>query len=112
MQGGLLSNPLKRLATMALHECISHWDDRPHLVRRVRLQVDPVTRGPVLLTQEAVILLNRTGHEVLVRCDGSRTLSQIAAELGTLYPVVGLALAQDVSRYLERLAQKGWVEWI
>jgi pyrroloquinoline quinone biosynthesis protein D len=87
-------------------------DKRPQLAKRVRLQIDPVNREPVLLSQEAVILLNRTGHEVLARCDGTRMLSQICAELETLYSTAGPVLAQDVSRYLERFTQKGWVEWI
>jgi pyrroloquinoline quinone biosynthesis protein D len=87
-------------------------DDRPRLVRRVRLQTDPISGGPVLLTQETVVLLNRTGHAVLSRCDGNKTLSQITAELETLYSSLSPALAQEVSAYLERLTEKGWVEWL
>jgi pyrroloquinoline quinone biosynthesis protein D len=97
---------------MVSKECNPNPPSRPRLAKRVRMQTDPVTHGPVLLTQETVIVLNRTGHEVLRRCDGSRTVSQITLELCSLYPAAGTSLAEDVSCYLQRLTQKGWVEWI
>lgn len=78
----------------------------------MRLQTDPISGDPVLLTQETVVLLNRTGHAILSRCDGSKTLSQIIAELEALYSNLSPDLLQEVSAYLERLTEKGWVEWL
>ena len=63
-------------------------------------------------SQESIILLNKTGHEILVRCDGTRTLSEIIKQLGIRYPTAKANLARDVSEYLERLGQKGLLEWI
>ena len=89
-----------------------HVNKRPRLVKRARLQVDPVRKRAVLQSQESIILLNKTGHEILVRCDGTRTLSEIVKQLGIRYPIAQANLARDVSEYLERLGQKGLLEWI
>jgi pyrroloquinoline quinone biosynthesis protein D len=85
---------------------------RPSLVKHVRLQIDPVTGEPVLLSQEAVLTLNRSGYEILQRCDGSRTLSQLIRELETQYQVPNGKLVQDVLRYVDKLTQKGLLQWI
>lgn len=85
---------------------------RPSLVKHVRLQIDPVTGEPVLLSQEAVLTLNRSGYEILRRCDGSRTLTQLIRELETQYQVIDGKLAPEVSRYVDILSQKGLLQWI
>jgi|GraSoi2013_100cm_1033763.scaffolds.fasta_scaffold10984_3 pyrroloquinoline quinone biosynthesis protein D len=86
--------------------------NRPCLAKRVRLQIDPVSGKPVLLNQEAVILLNRTGYEILEQCDGTRTLTEIIEELGNRYAIAKTTLTQDVSQYVEKLNQKGLLQWI
>jgi pyrroloquinoline quinone biosynthesis protein D len=89
-----------------------HLTSRPCLAKRVRLQVDPVSGRPVLLNQEAIILLNKTGHEIVLRCDGTRTLSAIIEELENQYAIAKTTLARDVSKYAENLSQKGLLQWI
>ena len=84
----------------------------PSLVKHVRLQIDPVTGEPVLLSQEAVLTLNRSGYEILQRCDGSRTLTQLISELETQYQVPNGKLVPDVLRYVDKLSQKGLLQWI
>lgn len=84
---------------------------RPRLAKRVRLQIDPVSKQAVLQNQESVILLNISAHEILLRCDGTRTLSEIIKELGIEYPTAKAILAQDVSQYVNHLGQKGLLEW-
>jgi pyrroloquinoline quinone biosynthesis protein D len=90
----------------------SRASQRPALVKHVRLQIDPVTGEPVLLGQEAVLTLNRSGYEILQRCDGSRTLTQLIRELETQYQVPNGKLVPDVLRYLDKLSQKGLLQWI
>jgi pyrroloquinoline quinone biosynthesis protein D len=85
---------------------------RPALVKHVRLQIEPVTGEPVLLSQEAVLTLNRCGYEILQRCDGSRTLTQLISELETQYQVNDGKLASDVLRYVDKLSRKGLLQWI
>jgi pyrroloquinoline quinone biosynthesis protein D len=85
---------------------------RPHLAKRARLQSDPVSGGPVLLHQEAVIVLNHSGYEILRLCDGTHTSSEIIQELETQYPTAKSILSQEVLQYLEAISQKGLIEWI
>ena len=85
---------------------------RPALVKHVRLQIDPVTGEPVLLSQEAVLTLNRSGYEILQRCDGSRTLGRLIRELETQYQVPNGKLVLEVLRYVDKLSQKGLLQWI
>jgi hypothetical protein len=40
-------------------------NDRSRLAKRARLQSDPDSERPVLLHQEAVIVLNHSGYEIL-----------------------------------------------
>ena len=89
----------------------SHLNDRPRLAKRARLQIDPISKKPVLQSQESVILLNSTGHEILVRCDGTRTLSEIIEELALQYPAAKSRLAREVSQYVEHLGGKGLLVW-
>ena len=85
---------------------------RPSLVKHVRLQIDPMTGEPVLLSQEAVLTLNRPGYEILQRCDGTRTLTQLISELEVQYQATNGTLGPDVLRYVDELSQKGLLQWI
>jgi pyrroloquinoline quinone biosynthesis protein D len=85
---------------------------RPRLAKRVRLQIDPVSAKPVLLNQESVVLLNKTGYEILLRCDGTRSLAEIIEELGNQYPAAKATLAREVLQYAESLHREGLLEWI
>lgn len=81
--------------------------DRPRLARHVRLAVDRRRGKPVLLLPETVIVLNGTGAAILELCDGRRSVAEIVAELGARYAAVP---ADDVRRYLSRLADRRCVE--
>jgi pyrroloquinoline quinone biosynthesis protein D len=87
-------------------------NNRPRLAKRVRLQIDPASGEPVLLHQEAVIVLNDSGYEILSLCDGMHTLSEIIQGLESIYPTAKPILAQEVLHYIEAISQKGLVEWI
>jgi pyrroloquinoline quinone biosynthesis protein D len=85
---------------------------RPSLAKHARLQIDRLTGEPVLLSQEAVFTLNGSAYEVLKRCDGTRSFTQLVEELAERYPSATIALWSDALRYLEKLSQKGLVQWI
>jgi pyrroloquinoline quinone biosynthesis protein D len=70
---------------------------RPALAPRVRLQMDPVEGGPVLLYPEGLLKLNETAHEVLTRCDGKKTVEDIVTLLGEEYEVDADTLRTDVT---------------
>jgi pyrroloquinoline quinone biosynthesis protein D len=81
--------------------------DRPRLGLHVRLTYDEARGRHVLLTPEAVTLLNATGATILELCDGERTLADIIAELRERYEVV---LDAEVRDFLARLVEKRCVE--
>jgi pyrroloquinoline quinone biosynthesis protein D len=84
---------------------------RPCLAKSARLQIDPVTGKPVLLCQEAVIQINRTGYEILLQCDGTRRVADIVEELETRYSLAKTTLFREVSEYLEQIDLRGLLQW-
>jgi pyrroloquinoline quinone biosynthesis protein D len=80
---------------------------RPRLARHVRLRFDPARGRHVLLTPEAVTVLNGTGAVVLELCDGQRTVAEIVAELRGRYAHVD---DDEVRVFLDRLAARRCLE--
>jgi pyrroloquinoline quinone biosynthesis protein D len=80
---------------------------RPELARRVRLTFDRARNQHVLLGPETVVVLNRTGADILGLCDGRRTVAEIVAELGERYERV---VDDEVRGFLVRLVAKRCVE--
>jgi pyrroloquinoline quinone biosynthesis protein D len=87
-------------------------NNRPRLAKRVRLRIDAVSGDPVLLHQEAVVLLNQTGYETLRLCDGTRTSREILQELENQYPAAKSVLSREVLQYFEAISQRGLIEWV
>ena len=86
-------------------------DNRPRLAQRARLKIDALSGNPVLLHQEAVIVLNQTGYEILQLCDGTRTLQEILQDLENQYPTAKSILVREVLEYFEAIGQTGLIEW-
>jgi pyrroloquinoline quinone biosynthesis protein D len=80
---------------------------RPRLAPHVRLVFDRARDRHVLLTPEAVTVLNGTGASVLGLCDGHRTVAEIVAELRGRYDRVDDG---EVRLFLDRLAARRCVE--
>ena len=81
--------------------------DRLRVAPHVRLTYDPARRRHVLLSPEAVAVLNGTGVAVLRLCDGTRTVAEIVAGLRSRYDRVDDA---EVRRFLDHLAARRYVE--
>jgi pyrroloquinoline quinone biosynthesis protein D len=81
--------------------------DRPRLAPHVRLTFDPARERHVLLTPEAVSVLNGTGAAILALCDGKRTVAEIGAELRGRYQRVD---DDEVRLFLDRLAARRYLE--
>jgi pyrroloquinoline quinone biosynthesis protein D len=80
---------------------------RPQLARHVRLMFDRAREQHVLLQPESVVVLNRTGADILGLCDGRRTVTDIEEELHGRYDRV---VDDEVQHFLARLVAKRCVE--
>jgi pyrroloquinoline quinone biosynthesis protein D len=80
---------------------------RPRLARHVRMRFDAARGQHVLLSPEAVLLINDTGAAIVELCDGRRTIAEIQSELHSRYDQVADG---DVRRFLADLVAKHDVE--
>ena len=76
---------------------------RPRLGPHLRLRFDRSRGKHVLLGPEAVIVLNRTGADVVGLCDGSRTVAGIVDELRSRYE---RPVDDEVRDFLARMAAR------
>ncbi|GAA4689644.1 hypothetical protein GCM10023215_27460 [Pseudonocardia yuanmonensis] len=76
---------------------------RPRLAPHVRLTFDRARDRHVLLRPECVVVLNRTGADILGLCDGRRTVAGIVEDLRKRYDRVAEA---DVQRFLSGLVDR------
>ncbi len=77
----------------------------PKLARGCKLR----TRedGDYLLMPESMLRMNRTGCEILKRCDGAHTVEQIVAELQAVFAgVEAEKLNAEVDSFLARLKER------
>jgi pyrroloquinoline quinone biosynthesis protein D len=74
----------------------------------MRLQWEPAQNAHVLLYPEGMIKLNGSAGEIMKRCDGSRTVAEITADLERAFATSGLA--RDVEAFLAMALAKQWVE--
>lgn len=84
----------------------SKLPERPRLAPGVRLHFDKTRNAWVLLGPERVIETEGPASEILRRCDGSRTVSQIVDELAAIYNAERSEIAGDVTDMLAELVEK------
>ncbi len=78
-------------------------ESRPALARGVRLRTDPLNGEPVLLYPEGFLPLDSTSHDILIRCDGERTVAAIVEDLSAEYEADPDELRADVVEYIVQL---------
>ena|ERR1700758_4098298 len=83
---------------------------RPTLRALFRLQFEPAQDAFVLLYPEGMVKLNQSASEIIKRCDGTRGVKQLVAEVESTFNRVGLA--HPVNAFLAEATARGWVEWI
>jgi pyrroloquinoline quinone biosynthesis protein D len=81
-------------------------ESRPRLAPGCRLN-DKTQASRVLLMPERALHLNGPSLEIVERCDGTRTVRQIIAELQALYSKAEpQRVEQDILGYLGRLQEQ------
>jgi pyrroloquinoline quinone biosynthesis protein D len=80
----------------------------PRVARGFRLQWEEAQGCHVLLYPEGMVKLNRSAGEILARCTGTASVTEIVAELEAAFGATGLQ--GDVERFLDMARQQRWVE--
>jgi coenzyme PQQ biosynthesis protein PqqD len=82
---------------------------RPALAKHVRLQIDPVTRQPVLLYPEGILELNPTAAVIVRHCDGQTNLATIITTLAAEYEATEEELCEDVFDCVSQLRARNFM---
>jgi pyrroloquinoline quinone biosynthesis protein D len=80
----------------------------PRVGSRFRLQWEEAQKSWVLLFPEGMVKLNGPAGEIMKRCDGASSVSQIVADLERAFGRQGLQA--DVLSFLEIARGKHWIE--
>jgi len=81
---------------------------QPKLRALFRMQWEPAQDTFVLLYPEGMVKLNQSAAEILKRCDGTRDVAAIVADLEHAFNTSGLA--PDVEAFVAEAARRGWLE--
>ncbi|MGF6782257.1 pyrroloquinoline quinone biosynthesis peptide chaperone PqqD [Paraburkholderia sp. GAS334] len=95
--------------SMSLSESDSE-SARPTLRALFRLQFEPAQDTFVLLYPEGMVKLNQSAAEIIRRCDGTRELERVVAEVETAFN--RFDLSQPITAFLAEATARGWMEWI
>lgn len=72
-----------------------------------RLQWEDAQQSYVLLYPEGMVKLNQSASEILKRCDGTRNLEQLVADLEATFETTGLTA--DVAAFVEHAKGRSWL---
>lgn len=82
----------------------------PSLPRHVRLRKDEGRGRWVILAPERVLMPDEIAIEILQRCDGKASVSDIVAALAEDFNAPKEEIRQDVVAILQDLADKGFLD--
>lgn len=80
---------------------------QPKIAPGMRLQFEQAQDCWVLLYPEGMAQLNPSAAEILKRCDGSKTISDITAELEALFNASGIE--PEILQLAQEAKQRGWL---
>jgi coenzyme PQQ biosynthesis protein PqqD len=79
----------------------------PKLAKKARLRFDRHSGGHMIIYPERGLALNDSAAAIAKRCDGTRTIAEIASELGH---EAGKDVTADVIAFIEQLEKKGLLD--
>jgi pyrroloquinoline quinone biosynthesis protein D len=81
---------------------------KPAISRGFRLQWEAAQNSHVLLYPEGMIKLNGSAGEIMKRCDGDSTITNITADLERAFSRSGLS--EDVLSFVRMAVEKKWLQ--
>ncbi|MDX9706657.1 MAG: pyrroloquinoline quinone biosynthesis peptide chaperone PqqD [Azospira sp.] len=82
---------------------------RPRLDPRFVFRWEPSQEAFILLYPEGLIKLNPSAGEILSRCDGLRSVDEIAAELAVVFAGDAAEVAAGTRGFIALAHEKGWL---
>ena len=79
----------------------------PALAPPFRFQWEEAQDCYVLLYPEGMVKLSGSAGEIMKRCDGKKTVSDIINELNVQFP--GADLGKDVKNFFKQAINNGWI---
>ncbi len=73
-----------------------------------RLQWEPAQDAHVLLYPEGMVKLNQSAGEILKRCDGTRDIDTLIADLQQAFNTQDLG--DEVRLFIAEAGRRGWLE--
>jgi pyrroloquinoline quinone biosynthesis protein D len=73
-----------------------------------RLQWEPAQNAHVLLYPEGMVKLNQSAAEILKRCDGTRHIDALIADLEGAFQASGIGA--EVRAFVAEARSRGWLE--
>jgi len=83
---------------------------RPTLARHMKLRRDSVRDRWVILAPERILTPNAEATDVLLLCNGDRTVAEIADALAPEYDTEAHIIAADIITLLQELAASGVIK--
>ena len=80
----------------------------PVFRRGFRFQWEPAQNCHVLLYPEGMVKLNQSASEILLLCDGTRTVGEIVSALEAKFNASGLEA--DVRSMLQEATRRNWLD--
>ena len=84
-------------------------ESKPRIGPGFRLQWEPVQERHVLLYPEGMVQLNGSAGEIMKRCNGESSISEIVADLEQAFAQPDLA--GDVADFVALAAKQRWLAW-
>lgn len=82
---------------------------RPRLAPHYLFRWEASQDAHILLYPEGLIKLNPAAAEILSRCNGERTVADIAADLDAAFPGQADTIARDTEAFIAAACEKGWL---
>ncbi|WP_114809708.1 pyrroloquinoline quinone biosynthesis peptide chaperone PqqD [Paraburkholderia kururiensis] len=73
-----------------------------------RMQWEPAQDAHVLLYPEGMVKLNQSAAEILKRCDGTRNIDTLIADLEQAFNTTGIG--GEVRSFVAEAQRRGWLE--
>jgi len=83
---------------------------RPQLDPRFMFRWEPSQDAFILLYPEGLIKLNPSAGEILKRCDGVRSVDEIAADLSRTFAGDAAEVLQGTRSFIALASEKGWLK--